>query len=119
LGPGSATPSPEKLQQLIGSTSSFECQVDFDQPHKGFASFFGWQQNLLGFSGTGTLVADGTYVWISGMAYTTNRFETTREENTQLAYSRIANVESSTAWSDSNITSRIIEAMALPYGSLT
>jgi hypothetical protein len=28
-GPGSATPSPEKLEELIGSTSPFECPVEF------------------------------------------------------------------------------------------
>jgi hypothetical protein len=28
-GPGSAAPSPQKLEQLIGSTAPFECNVEF------------------------------------------------------------------------------------------
>lgn len=93
LGPGSATPSPQKLEQLMGSTSPFECQIEFG-PNKGFWSFIGWQQNSLGFSGTGTLVADGIYVWVSGQVAGAGPFHTMAEENTQLAYARIANVES-------------------------
>ena len=64
-GPGSAAPSPEKLEGLIGSTSPFECEVEFG-PNKGFLSFIGWTRNPFGFSGSGTLVTDGIFVWISG-----------------------------------------------------
>jgi hypothetical protein len=91
-GPGSAAPSPEKLEELIGSTSPFECEVEFG-PNKGFLSFIGWTRNQFGFSGSGTLVTDGVYVWISGRV-ANGPSMTLVEENTQLACHQIANVES-------------------------
>jgi hypothetical protein len=93
LGPGSATPSPQKLEQLIGSSCPFECQVEFEA-NKGFWNSFRSEPNLFGFSGTGNLVADGIYVWISGQVAGAGPFHAMAEENTQLAYARIANVES-------------------------
>jgi hypothetical protein len=92
-GPGSAAPSPEKLEQLIGSACPFECEVEFG-PNKGFLSFIGWTRNQFGFSGSGMLVTDGIYVWISGRVANDGPFRTMAEENTQLACHQIANVES-------------------------
>jgi hypothetical protein len=92
-GPGSAAPSPEKLEELIGSTSPFECEVEFG-PNKGFLSFIGWTRNPFGFSGSGTLVTDGIFVWISGRVANDGPLMTMVEENTQLACHQIANVES-------------------------
>jgi hypothetical protein len=92
-GPGSAAPSPEKLEELIGSTSLFECEVEFG-PNKGFLSFIGWTRNPFGFSGSGTLVTDGIFVWISGRVANDGPLMTMIEENTQLACHQIANVES-------------------------
>jgi hypothetical protein len=90
-GPGSATPSPEKMLTLIGLTSPFECKVEFG-PNKGFLSFIGWIRDPFGFSGSGTLVTDGVYVWISGWVPVRERLSLT-EENTRLACQQIANVE--------------------------
>ena len=92
MGPGSATPSPEKLKELIGSTSPFECEVEFG-PNTGFWGLIGWTPNQFGFGGSGTLVTDGIYVWISGQA-NDGPLGTLIEENTQLACYQIANVES-------------------------
>jgi len=93
-GPGSAAPSPEKLEQLIGSTSPFECNVEFS-PHKGILNFIGWPRNHFGFTGAGTIVIDGIYVWINGLIASTNGPVTSMvEENTQLPCRQIANVES-------------------------
>ena len=39
-GPGSAAPSPEKLEELIGTTTPFESDVEFG-PTKGLLSFIG------------------------------------------------------------------------------
>ena len=92
-GPGSAAPSPEKIQFLIGSTSPFECKIEFG-PNKGFSSFIGWIRNSFGFTGSGTLVTDGIYVWINGRVANDGLLTPLLEENTQLTYSQIANVES-------------------------
>jgi hypothetical protein len=92
-GPGSAAPSPKKLEELIGSTSPFECEVEFG-PNSGFLSFIGWTRNPFGFNGSGTLVTDGIYVWISGRVANDGPLLTQLEENTQLACHQIANVES-------------------------
>ena len=92
-GPGSAAPSPEKMQGLIGSTNAFECKVDFN-PTGTFFGFRGSSRNGIGFIGSGTLVNDGVYVWISGRLagrYGTPSF---LQENAQLPLRQIANVES-------------------------
>jgi hypothetical protein len=91
-GPGSTAPSPEKLEELIGSRSPFECSVEFGR-NKGFLNFIGWTRNQFGFTGRGTLVCDGIYVWISGLV-AGNQLGGLVEENTQLPYHQIANVES-------------------------
>ena len=92
-GPGSAAPSPQKLEQLIGSSAPFRCGVEFG-PNKGFLSFIGWTRNPFGFSGSGTLVTDGIYVWISGRVSDEGPLLMLVEENTRLACHQIANVES-------------------------
>ena len=92
-GPGSAVPSPEKLQELIGSNSPFECEVQFSS-NKGFLSFIGWTRNPFGFSGSGTLLPDGIYVRLSGRVADVGPLLMLVEENAQLACCQIANVES-------------------------
>jgi hypothetical protein len=92
-GPGSAAPSPEKLEQLIGSPSPFECKVKFG-PNNGFLSVIGWTRDQFGFTGSGTLVTDGIYVWISGRVATGDVLDSLIEKNTQLPCRQIANVES-------------------------
>ena len=91
-GPGSAAPSPQKLEELIGSATPFECDVEFG-PNKGFLSFTGWTQSPFGFTGSGTLVTDGIFLWISGLVPNDGPLHATIEENTQLACHQIANVE--------------------------
>ena len=92
-GPGSATPSPEKMQTLIGLTSPFECKVEFG-PTGSFFGFAGTLPNDIGFAGSGTVVCDGVYVWLS--ARLAGRYGTPSllEENAQLPLRQIANVES-------------------------
>jgi hypothetical protein len=92
-GPGSAAPSPEKLEELIGSTKPFECEVEFG-PNRGFLGFIGWTRNPFGFSGSGTIVTDGIFVWISGRVPNDGPLMILVEEHTQLACHQIANVES-------------------------
>ena len=89
-GPGSAAPSAKKLEELIGLPGPFECDVEFG-PEGGL---FAWARNPFGFSGYGTLVTDGIFVWISGRV-AQGPLMTLVEKNTQLACHRIANVESS------------------------
>jgi hypothetical protein len=91
-GPGSATPSPEKMKSLIGTMTPFECKVDFG-PTNSFFAFLGWSRNSLGFTGSGALVTDGIYVWITGRV-ANGVLTSLIEENTQLACDQIANVES-------------------------
>jgi rhomboid protease GluP len=65
LRPGSAVPSPDKLQTLIGSPRPIECEVTFGQT----TGLFRWLEpahNDLGLVGSGTLRADGVYVRLSG-----------------------------------------------------
>jgi hypothetical protein len=56
-------------------------------------SFIGWIRNEFGFTGSGTLVTDGMYVWISGWVPVRDRLSLT-VENAKLACHQIANVES-------------------------
>jgi rhomboid protease GluP len=65
IGPGSATPSPEKLQALIGSDRPIECKVAFGQT-SGLFSWLEPAHNNFGLVGSGTLVADGIHVQLSG-----------------------------------------------------
>jgi len=92
-GPGSAAPSPDKLQNLIGSPNPFGCKVEFG-PNEGFLSLVGWTRNSFGFTGSGTLLTDGIYVWIAGRVANSGLLTALLEENTQLACHQLANVES-------------------------
>jgi hypothetical protein len=92
-GPGSAAPSPKKLEQLIGLPCPFECDVEF-APIDGVLGVVGRTRNPFGFSGYGTLVTNGIFVWISGRV-AQGALMTLVEKNTQLACHQIANVESS------------------------
>jgi hypothetical protein len=65
LLPGSATPSPAKLQALIGSDRPISCEVTFG----GTSGLFGWlapAYNAFGLVGSGRLTADGVHVQLSG-----------------------------------------------------
>jgi hypothetical protein len=92
-GPGSAVPGTAKLQELIGLSSPFECPVDFG-PTAGLFSYLGESRNSIGFIGSGTLVCDGLNVWISGRLAGSRGLPSLYQENAQLAYRQIANVES-------------------------
>jgi hypothetical protein len=65
LGPGSAVPSAEKLQSLIGSTRPIECKVTFGQT-TGLFRWFEPSHNDFDFADSGTLVADGIHLRLSG-----------------------------------------------------
>jgi hypothetical protein len=91
-GPGSAVPGTAKLQELIGLSSPFECEVDFS-PTSGTLSYLGNSRNSLGFVGSGSLVCDGVYVWISGRIQSNRGLPSLFQENSQLACREIANVE--------------------------
>jgi hypothetical protein len=91
-GPGSAVPGTAKLQELIGSSSPFECEVDF-APTSGAFGYWGFSRNGLGFIGSGSLVCDGVYVWISGRIRSNRGLPSLFQENSQLACRQIANVE--------------------------
>jgi len=64
-GPGSVTPSPQKVQALIGSPRPFECDVEFGKEPR----FYGYRdpdEDGYGFIGAGRLRADGICVCLSG-----------------------------------------------------
>jgi hypothetical protein len=65
LGPGSAVPSAEKLQSLIGSVHPIECKVTFGQT-TGLFRWFEPSHNEFDFADSGTLVADGMHLRLSG-----------------------------------------------------
>jgi hypothetical protein len=88
-GPGSATPSSAKLEELIGAHKPFECQVDFSAAR----GLFAWSRNYFGFVGSGTLVTDGIYVWISGRVSGRGWRSLFTQENAQITRDQIANVE--------------------------
>jgi rhomboid protease GluP len=65
IGPGSAVPSPAKLQALIGSPTPIECPATFGQSQ----GIFGWLEpahNDFHLAGSGTLQADGIHMRLSG-----------------------------------------------------
>jgi hypothetical protein len=90
--PGFAAPSAAKLQALIGSPQPLEWKVDYG----GNAQSLGFRptQNAFGFAGSGTIVTDGIFLWLSGRVSGAGPFHSSMEENTQLPYRQIANVES-------------------------
>jgi hypothetical protein len=91
-GPGSATPGTAKLQELIGSSIPLECEVAF-APSSGVLSYLGVSRNGLGFVGSGSLVCDGVFVWISGHVASRYGIASLIPENSQLPCRQIANVE--------------------------
>jgi hypothetical protein len=64
-GPGSAVPSADKLQALIGSCDPFECKVIFSQPNGPFR-WFEPAHNEFGLIDSGNLKADGIHLQLSG-----------------------------------------------------
>jgi rhomboid protease GluP len=94
IGPGSAVPSPEKLQALIGSAHPIECRVGFDQT----TGLFRWLErahNDFGLVGSGTLQADGIHVWLSGRrAGLLRLFGSLFQRQVELAFRDIIDVES-------------------------
>jgi rhomboid protease GluP len=91
-GPGSAVPSPAKLETLIGSSQPIEWEVDFGNTARTFG--LGPAQNGFGFVGSGTMQTDGISVWLSGRVSRGGSLPSLVEENTQLSCRQIANVES-------------------------
>lgn len=90
-GPGSAVPSPEKLQSLIGAPQPLEWKVDFGSATRSLG--LGPAQNSFGFVGSGTMQTDGISVWLSGRVSRGSSLASL-VENTQLSCLQIANVES-------------------------
>jgi rhomboid protease GluP len=94
LGPGSAVPSPEKLQSLIGSARPIECKVTFGQK-AGLFRRLEPSHNDFDFGDSGTLAADGIHLRLSGRrAGLPGLFGTLFERNVQLNWRGIVNVES-------------------------
>jgi rhomboid protease GluP len=90
-GPGSAVPSPSKLQSLIGAPQPLEWRVDFGRATRSLG--LGPAQNNFGFVGSGTMQTDGISVWLSGRVSRGSSLASL-VENTQLSCQQIANVES-------------------------
>ena len=64
-GAGSAVPSAEKLQALVGSPQPIQLKIQFDQT----TGLFRWLEpahNEFGFVGAGTLEADGISLRLTG-----------------------------------------------------
>jgi hypothetical protein len=66
-GPGSAIPSPAKLQELIGAPQPIEWKVDFGNATRSLG--LGPAQNAFGFVGSGTMRTDGIFLWFSGRVF--------------------------------------------------
>jgi rhomboid protease GluP len=92
IAPGTAVPSPAKLQTLIGSSQPIEWKVDFGNAAGAFG--LGPAQNGFGFVGSGTMRTEGVSVWLSGRVSGGGPLTSVRQENTQLSCRQIANVES-------------------------
>jgi rhomboid protease GluP len=90
LEPGSAVPSPAKLQELIGSSQPIEWNVEFDNTTKA-SGLLRLASNEFGFVGSGTVQTDGISLWLSGQVSDRGSL---RDEYTQLSCQKIANVES-------------------------
>jgi len=94
LGPGSAVPSAEKLQSLIGSARPIECKVSFGRT-AGLFRWFEPSHNDFDFADTGTLVADGIYLRLFGRrAGLPGLFGSLFERKVQLNWRGIVDVES-------------------------
>ena len=87
---GSATPTPAKLQALIGSDRPIECKVTFGQT----TGLFGWLEpahNAFGLVGSGTLAADGIHVHLPGRR--AGLFGSVFKRNVELTWKGISDVE--------------------------
>jgi membrane associated rhomboid family serine protease len=94
LGPGSAVPSPEKLQSLIGSSRPIECKVTFGRK-SGLFKRLEPSHNDFDFGDSGTLVADGIHLQLSGIrAGLPGLFGSMFERQVQLNWRGIVDVES-------------------------
>jgi hypothetical protein len=93
LGPGSAVPSPEKLQLLLGSARPIECKVAFGQ-RAGLFSALEPSHNDFGFGESGALAAAGIHLRLSGRrAGLPGLFGTLFKRQVQLNWRGIADVE--------------------------
>jgi rhomboid protease GluP len=92
-GPGSAVPSPAKIQALIGSPQPIEWNVDFGNATRSLG-LLGPAQNSFGFVGSGAMQTDGISLWLSGRVSNGGSLASLRQANTQLSCRTIANVES-------------------------
>lgn len=94
LGPGSAVPSAEKLQALIGSADPIDCQVTFGQ-NVGLFSWLEPAHNEVDLVGLGTLQADGIHVRLSGRrAGALRLFGSLFQRQVELTWRGITDVES-------------------------
>jgi membrane associated rhomboid family serine protease len=110
-GPGSATPSPGKLQALIGSDRPIECNVAF-----GLSSgLFSWLEpahNEFGLVGLGKLVADGIHVQLLGRR--SGLFGSLFKRKVEFEWKGIFDVES-----DGNVIYLKYRADLAPKGAIT
>jgi len=114
LLPGSATPSPAKLQALIGLDRPISCEVTFGET----SGLFGWlapAHNAFGLVGSGTLTADGVHVQLSDRR--AGLFGSVFKRKVELIWKGISDVES-----DGNVVHFTYRAYLAtegpsPYGS--
>jgi rhomboid protease GluP len=92
-GPGSAVPSPAKLQSLTGSDRPSEWAVEFGRSAGPF-NWFEPTHNDFGFVGSGTLQTDGIHVYLSGRVRQRNFGASSSQQDVQLSLREIADVES-------------------------
>ena len=92
-GPGHATPSPQKLQALIGSSHPVQFEIDFSQPGLVQPNWLEQTPNSLGFAGSGTLTIDGVSILISGHGGMQQGLAALFSKQVQLPYWAIVNVE--------------------------
>ena len=113
--PGSAVPSLDKLQTLIGSPEPIECKVSFG-PTSGLFRWLEPAHNDLGLVGSGTLKADGIYIRLSGRraGALPALFGSLFDRRVELTWHGIADVES-----DENIIHFTYRTPDFPSGAIT
>ncbi len=97
VGPGSAVPSPEKLQVLIGTSAPIQCRVAFGET-AGLLSAFAPAHNDFGLLGAGMLEADGMSVRLSGAGALSALFGSQFARRVEFSWRDIADVESDGSW---------------------